>query len=36
MMSYEEWLEELCRENNEDSYYEYLAYVEPMKEEANG
>lgn len=32
MFTYEEWLEEVGREENEDSYWEYLDYVELMKE----
>ena len=32
MFTYEEWLEVTGRENNEDSYYEYLGYVENAKE----
>lgn len=28
MFTYEEWLEETGRENDEDSYFEYLGYVE--------
>ena len=28
MFTYEEWLEYTERENNEDSYWEYLWYVE--------
>ena len=33
MFTYEEWLEVTGRENNEDSYWEYLGYVENVKEE---
>lgn len=32
MLTYEEWLEETERENNEDSYWEYLWYVENAEE----
>ena len=32
MLTYEEWLEETGRENNEDSYWEYLWYVENAEE----
>lgn len=32
-MTYEEWLEETGRSNDEDTYYEYLAYVDAMGED---
>ena len=32
MLTYEEWLEETGREANEDSYWEYLWYVENAEE----
>lgn len=32
-MSYEEWLEVTGRENDEDTYYEYLAYADAMNED---
>lgn len=32
-LTYEEWLEETGRSNDEDTYYEYLAYVDAMGEE---
>ena len=32
MLTYEEWLEETGRTPDEDSYWEYLGYVECMKE----
>lgn len=31
MLTYEEWLEVTGREDNEDSYWEYLGYVENAK-----
>ena len=30
MLTYEEWLEETGRDQNEDVYYEYLGYCEMM------
>lgn len=33
MFTYEEWLESTGRENNEDSHYEYLLYVEQSNAE---
>ena len=32
MLTYEEWLEVTGRENNEDSYWEYLGYAENAEE----
>ena len=32
MLTYEEWIEETERENNEDSYWKYLGYVENAEE----
>ena len=32
MFTYEEWLEETGKTNDEDTYFEYLAYVETMSE----
>lgn len=32
MLTYEEWLYETDRENNEDSYWEYLGYLEYMED----
>ena len=31
MLTYEDWIDETGRTPNEDSYWEYLGYVESMK-----